>query len=222
MSGGDDYAALREKMVRDDILGRGIRDSLVVSAFRRVPREKFVPEEFLGEAYDDHPLQIGAGQTVSQPYIVAVMLEAVRPTREGRALEIGTGSGYQTALLAEMFREVYTVERLPELAQSARARLDGMGYRNVRYRVGDGTLGWIEEAPYDAVIVSAAAPEAPASLEEQLADSGRMVTPIGDQHRQTLVVVERRGTERAKRRRLCDCVFVKLIGEEGWGEKNAE
>ena len=210
---GDDYASLRERMVRADIRGRGIRNERVLSAFRTVPRERFVPKEHLREAYGDHPVQIGYAQTVSQPYIVALMMESMELSGGERVLEIGTGSGYQTALLAEICAAVYTVERLPQLAESARRRLDGMGYANVYYRLGDGTLGWPEEAPFDGIVVSASAPRMPAPLKQQLTEGGRLVIPVVDD----LLVIERR-EEAFHCRHVCGCRFVKLIGREGWAD----
>jgi protein-L-isoaspartate(D-aspartate) O-methyltransferase len=208
-------SALRQAMVRGQLIARGIRDERVLSVFRKVPRERFVPDVAPEMAYEDHPISIGCSQTISQPYIVARMLECLALDAKARALEIGTGSGYQTALLAELCREVLSIERIPELAETARARLREMGYANVELRVADGTLGWPERAPYDAVVVSAAAPHIPQPLLDQLADGGRLVIPVGDKHGQSLMLVERKGRA-LKRRSICGCVFVRLIGQEGW------
>jgi len=214
-------APLREAMVVRQLQSRGVYDARVLAAFRKVARHLFVPGLPPAEAYADHPLPIGHGQTISQPYIVAAMLQCSCSNPEARALEIGTGSGYQTALLAELCREVYTVERVAELADAARRRLAALGYLHVRFRTGDGTLGWIEHAPYDAIVVSAAAPKTPRPLLEQLADGGRMVIPVGNAYGQDLLLVERKGAEYT-RRSVCGCVFVKLIGEEGWGAESHE
>jgi protein-L-isoaspartate(D-aspartate) O-methyltransferase len=210
-----DAAALREAMVRDQLVVRGIRDERVLAAFRKIRRELFIPDVAPDLAYEDHPISIGCSQTISQPYIVARTLECLTLKPEDRALEIGTGSGYQTALLAELCREVDSIERIPELAEAARARLRDMGYANVAVRVADGTLGWPEKAPYDAIVVSAAAPRMPQPLAEQLAEGGRMVIPVGGVRGQDLVLVERKGRG-LRTRSICGCVFVRLIGQEGW------
>jgi len=193
----------------------GIHDERVLAAMERVPRHLFVPPELLPYAYDDRPLPIGAGQTISQPYIVALSTQALELSPQDRVLEIGTGSGYQAAVLAELAGEVYTVERLPELSQTARERLERLGYRNLYFRVGDGTKGWPEEAPFDAILVTAAAPKVPQSLVEQLAEGGRLVIPIGGRESQDLWLMRRR-TRRLEKVYLCPCTFVPLIGEEGW------
>jgi protein-L-isoaspartate(D-aspartate) O-methyltransferase len=201
-------------MVRRDLAGRGVRDARVLAAVGRVPRERFVPAPRAAEAYADHPLDIGLGQTISQPYIAALMTEMLGLTGSERVLEIGTGSGYQTAVLAALAAEVYSVERLPELSERARAALAELGCGNVRFRVGDGTLGWPEEAPFDAVLVAAAAPHVPGSLRAQLADGGRLVMPVGPPGAQRLVTV-RRGGQRFTEEPGIDCIFVRLIGKEG-------
>ena len=220
-AGDSRAAALREAMVRDQLVARGIRDARVLAAFRKVRRELFIPDAAPDLAYEDHPIAIGCSQTISQPYIVARTLEclALKPT--DRALEIGTGSGYQTALLAELCREVDSIERIAELAEAARARLREMGYANVDVRVADGTLGWPEQAPYDAIVVSAAAPRIPQPLLDQLADGGRMVIPVGDLRGQDLVLAERKGRA-VRTRSICGCVFVRLIGKEGWKANQKE
>jgi protein-L-isoaspartate(D-aspartate) O-methyltransferase len=193
----------------------GIRDGRVLAAMGRVPRHRFVPLSLLAFAYEDRPLPIGFDQTISQPYIVALSTEALDPAPTDRVLEVGTGSGYQTAILAELAGEVYTIERLPELARAARARLTQLGYRNIQVRVGDGTKGWPEAAPFPAIVVTAAAPRAPQSLLHQLGDGGRLVIPIGGKTSQDLWLIEKRG-EQLVHRCLCPCTFVPLIGEEGW------
>lgn len=211
-SGGD-----KERMVQEDLLPRGIQNQAVLRAMREVPREAFVPAELKRFAYDDNPLPIPLGQTISQPYIVAFMIEALELQGDERVLEIGTGSGYAAAVLSLCAREVCTVERIPALAESARERLQLLGYRNVRVLVGDGTLGWQDEAPYDGIVVTAGAPEPPAALLEQLAPGGRLVIPVGPtQQLQTLVRVRRLGEGRFRREELCAVRFVPLIGEQGW------
>lgn len=202
-------------MVENQLRRRGIRDARVLQAFLDVPRHLFVPQDRLGEAYDDHPLDICLGQTISQPYMVALMTEALSLRGGERVLEVGTGSGYQAAILAKLCPAVYTVERLAELSRRAEVLLGRLGFANVRFLVGDGTLGWPEEAPFDRIIVTAGGPGVPASLEAELADGGRLVMPVGDRYGQDLVAVERRG-ERFERESHGGCVFVRLIGQEGW------
>jgi len=205
-------------MVERQIRRRGIRDARVLDAFRSVPRHLFVPPRHRDQSYEDHPVDIGYGQTISQPYIVALMTDALRLGGDERVLEIGTGSGYQTAILAHLSHHVYTIERIAELSAAARRVLDELGYKNISYRVGDGTLGWPEEAPFDAIIVTAAAPSVPESLKNQMADGGRLVMPVGGRGGQDLLVLERKG-DGFHRQRLCGCVFVRLIGEEGWPDR---
>lgn len=194
---------------------QGIRDERVLAALASVPRHAFVPHQLLSRAYDDCPLPIGCGQTISQPYIVALSTEALALAATDRVLEVGTGSGYQTAILAELAGTVYTVERVPELSRAAEQRLGALGYANVRFRIGDGTKGWPEEAPFDAILVTAGAPRVPEGLLAQLAPQGRLVIPVGGRFNQQLILVRREG-ERLVDRRLCPCTFVPLIGEEGW------
>jgi len=182
------FSKVRELMVKEHLAGQGIKDSAVLSAFRRIPRERFVPPKYQGDAYGDFPLPIGFDQTISQPYIVALMIEALSLTKSAKVLEIGTGSGYQTALLAEIASFVYSVERIPELAQSAEQILRELGYNNIIIRVVDGTLGLPEYQPYDAIIVSAAADKVPPALLEQLSLDGRMVIPVGSHWEQELVL----------------------------------
>ncbi len=213
-----EYDRARERMVRSQIEARGIRDPQVLAAMRQVPRHLFVPVNMRGSAYYDSPLPIGEGQTISQPYIVALMTEMLELTGEERVLEIGTGSGYQAAILSLLAREVYTVERLPDLARSAEEVLGQLGYTNVHVRVGDGTLGWPEHAPYDAIIVTAAPPEIPSPLLDQLTDGGRFVAPIGPRWTQTLVRVRREG-EKFHEESLTAVAFVPLVGVHGWDER---
>lgn len=216
----DVYARAREEMVRD-LRRQGIRDERVLEAMRRVPRHLFVPEAYRDVAYGDHPLPIGAGQTISQPFIVALMTEALQLEEHHKVLEIGTGSGYQTAILAELAKEVYTVERIPALLEGARHLLTELGYTNVHYRVGNGTLGWPEHAPYDRIIATGAVPEVPRSLMEQLADPGRLVIPVGGRQVQSLVLVKRQG-EKTIQRELVPCSFLPLIGAEGWPDEDLD
>ena len=205
----------RLRMVEEQLRGRGIADPRVLAAFRKVPRHQFVPAELGQEAYADRPLPIGAGQTISQPYMVALMVNCLHLQGHERVLEIGAGSGYQTAILSELALEVYAVERLPELLSEAARRLSALGCLNVHLTPGNGSLGWPEHAPYDAIIVSAAAPDIPNPLLAQLVDHGRMVLPLGPQAGQTLIEVEKHhGT--VTRKDVASCVFVPLLGRHGW------
>lgn len=214
-SADTNYEEERERMVENQIIRRGIRDKRVLDAMRQVPRHLFVPEDIRHLAYSDGPLPIGHGQTISQPYIVALMTELLELTGEEKVLELGTGSGYQAAILSCLAREVYSIERHPALAEQARKILTQLGYDNVMIRVGDGTLGWPEHAPYDAIIVTAAAPDVPQPLTEQLADGGRLVAPVGSRWSQMLVKVKRQGNK-LTRKNLTPVAFVPLIGEYGW------
>ncbi|MCK4244098.1 MAG: protein-L-isoaspartate(D-aspartate) O-methyltransferase [Candidatus Omnitrophica bacterium] len=210
-----DFKRERELMVKEQLISRGVKDPLVLNAFRKVPREKFVPLEQGDESYGDFPLPIGEEQTISQPYIVALMTEALRLKGEEKILEIGTGSGYQAAIIAEIVKEVYTIERIAILAQRAKKILKELSYQNIKIKIGDGTKGWKEFSPYDGIIVTAAAPRVPESLIKQLAKGGRLIIPIGDLYSQELILYEK------KRGRLITanfggCRFVPLKGEEGW------
>jgi protein-L-isoaspartate(D-aspartate) O-methyltransferase len=200
----------REEMVRTQLAGRGISDLRVLDAMRSVPRQEFVPEIFRRDAYEDHPLPIGEGQTISQPYIVAAMLEHLALQARDRVLEIGTGSGYVTALLSLLSAEVYSVERHGPLGASAENTLHRLGYRNVKVRVGDGSQGWAEYAPFDAILVSAATPEMPPALFAQLRDGGRMMVPIGPPSSQELQLV-RKVSGRPEVKLLEGCRFVPLV-----------
>ncbi len=212
----DTFAEARRRMVREQIAARGVRDPRVLEAMRRVPRHLFVPEEYREWAYGDGPLPIGVGQTISQPYIVALMTELLAiPPQGARVLEIGTGSGYQTAVLAHLADEVFTIERHAALAAQAGARLHRLGLNNVRVRVGDGTLGWPEHAPYDGILVTAAAPEMPPALLEQVRIGGRIVIPIGRRGGQTLERWTRREDD-FERETIIPVAFVPLVGEQGW------
>jgi protein-L-isoaspartate(D-aspartate) O-methyltransferase len=205
----------RTRMVEDQLVRRGITDERVLTAMRRVPRHLFVDEALRDRAYGDHALPIGEEQTISQPYIVGLMTSLLNLTGQEKVLEVGTGSGYQTAVLAEIARRVCSIERLPRLAQRARALLDGLAYSNVWVRVGSGTLGWSDEAPFDRILVAAGGPAVPPPLFEQLAPGGRMVLPLGDVEAQTLTLVENVGGT-IKRTPHGDCKFVRLVGKYAW------
>ena len=204
-------------MVDRQMRARGVRTARVLDAFRTVPRHRFLPPAAADQAYEDHPVCIACGQTISQPYMVALMTDALELRGGERVLEIGTGSGYQTAILAELAAEVFSVERLAELSRQAQRVLGELGYGNIRFRTGDGTLGWPDHSPFDCILVTAGGPSIPPSLEEQLADGGRLVMPVGGRGGQDLVRVRRRGRE-LRRESLGGCVFVRLIGREGWPE----
>jgi protein-L-isoaspartate(D-aspartate) O-methyltransferase len=197
-------------MVAQQIEARGIRDPLTLAALRRVPRHKFIPADSAGEAYEDHPVPIGHGQTISQPYIVGFMTEALALHGGENVLEVGTGSGYQAAVLACIASKVRTIEIVEPLARQAARRLSGLGFENVEVRAGDGYLGWPEAAPFDAILVTAAAPRIPAPLKDQLKDGGRLVIPVGDQF-QEIVVVTRSG-DRFEERRVLPVRFVPMTG----------
>jgi protein-L-isoaspartate(D-aspartate) O-methyltransferase len=209
------YAALRERMVDQQIKARGVLDPRVLAAMRKVSRHLFIPRHLWDQAYNDYPLPIGADQTISQPYIVALMTELLEIKETDRVLEIGTGSGYQAAILAELAAAVLSIDRVGGLAGQARLVLDSLGYTNVKIRVGDGTLGWPEEMPFDAIIVTAGAPKVPRPLTEQLALAGRLVIPVGDMWSQTLTCV-RKTREGLKFEYHGGCRFVRLIGKYGW------
>ncbi|NLX20612.1 MAG: protein-L-isoaspartate(D-aspartate) O-methyltransferase [Phycisphaerae bacterium] len=204
-------------MVREQIRARGITSERVLAVMEQVPRERFVPERDRPDAFCDRALSIACGQTISQPFMVAAMTDCLGLEGHHRVLEIGTGSGYQTAILARLACEVYTIERIGELQNSARALLASLGITNVSYRTGDGSLGWPEQAPFDRIIVTAGAPEVPPSLTAQLTDSGRLVIPVGGRDEQILTIVERTGPHTREVPRFA-CRFVKLIGREAWRE----
>jgi protein-L-isoaspartate(D-aspartate) O-methyltransferase len=210
-----DYEEARDRMVEQQMARRGIRDERVLQAMREVPRHCFVPRDLWDSAYQDHPLPIGHGQTISQPYIVAYMTEMLHLTPDDRVLEVGTGSGYQSAILSRLAGQVYTVERIPLLSSHAREVLQELGYQNIEYRVHDGGYGWPEAAPFDAIIVTAAAPETPAPLVAQLADGAHLVIPIGPTGYQDLVRLTRHG-ERIHTEQLTAVAFVPLLGEHGY------
>jgi protein-L-isoaspartate(D-aspartate) O-methyltransferase len=211
---GDGYGGYRAQLV-ETLQRKGIRDLAVLRAVRMVPRHRFVPESVRHRAYDDAALPIGSSQTISQPWVQARYLELLGLTGRERVLEVGTGSGYQTALLAMLCDAVFSVERIPALAQRAREALAASGIRNVTVLVGDGTLGWRPFAPYDAILVAAASPEVPTPLVEQLAPGGRLVIPLGDRSNQTLTLVRREGDE-LRSTTVADVRFVPLLGEFGF------
>jgi protein-L-isoaspartate(D-aspartate) O-methyltransferase len=210
-----DYVQAREWMVQEQLVSRGINDPRVLRAMANVPRHLFVESELWDQAYEDHPLPIGANQTISQPYIVALMAEALELTGAERVLEVGTGSGYAAAVLSELCAEVFSVEVVEELALKARILLTSLGYKNVSLLVGDGTLGWEEHSPYDAVVISAAAPGIPRPLIEQLKIPGYLVFPMGEKELQSLVRIRKDGAG-IREEYLGECQFVRLRGRYGW------
>jgi len=211
-------AAERERMVVDQLIGRDIRDQRVLAAMRTVPRHAFVPGDYRHLAYSDGPLPIGEGQTISQPYIVALMTQLLSLEGHEKVLEVGTGSGYQAAILAYLVAEVHTIERHAQLADNARALLTDLGYKNVHIHLGDGSQGWFAAAPYDAVIVTAAAPEVSPLLLEQLAEGGRLVIPVGGRFNQ-LLQLWRRKDDAFTHDELTPVAFVPLMGKYGWDKK---
>ena len=214
-----DYAVARRKMVSEQLQGRGIKDQRILRAMEIVPRHAFVPEALVTQAYQDHPLNIGYRQTISQPYIVGVMTEALRLSEGEKVLEIGTGCGYQTAVLCELRAKVFSIERIPELSNRARKTLYSIGYDNFHLRIGDGSQGWPEEAPFDAILITAASPQWPQPLMDQLGEGGRMVIPVGSADFQELYLgIKQKG--KIIKKKLTDCRFVKLLGEHGWREIN--
>jgi len=214
---GKDFEKLRQKMVKEQLIGRGIEDEAVIEAFKKVAREKFMLEKNKEYAYHDGAQSIDAGQTISQPYIVAFMLQALKLKEDERVLEIGTGSGYAAALLAEIVKEVYTIERIEKLAIKARKVLKELNYENVEVKIGDGSVGWEEKAPYDAILVSAAAPYVPENLIEQLAKKGRLIIPVGKRKGvQQLKRITKRYNGKIKEESLEYVRFVPLLGEDSW------
>jgi protein-L-isoaspartate(D-aspartate) O-methyltransferase len=214
----NDLVKARMRMVDEQIIARGIRDPKVIAAMRKVPRHRFVEEALQNQAYSDHPLPIGEKQTISQPFMVALMTEAMQLKGMEKVLEIGAGSGYQTAILAEIAFKVFSIERVRSLTIQARKLLYDLGYLNVEIKFSDGTLGWAEESPFDAIIVTAGSPGIPQPLVDQLAVGGRLVIPVGGSADQELVRVTKT-EEGTKREDLGGCRFVKLIGEHGWEEE---
>lgn len=211
---GKDFDGLREAMVNDQIAARGVRHEGVLQAMRSIPRHLFVPGDLMPSAYEDRPLPIGMGQTISQPYIVAYMTEILQPDGEGTVLEVGTGSGYQAAVLSLLYRKVYTVEIIPELAESAKSRLRDLGFGNVEVRTGDGYAGWPDRAPFDAIMVTAAAGHIPPPLVSQLKAKGRMVIPVGSPSMvQHIILVEKDQQGAITTKSLLPVRFVPLTGE---------
>jgi protein-L-isoaspartate(D-aspartate) O-methyltransferase len=206
----DPYSAGRERMVREQIKSRGIQNADVLRVMRQTPRHLFVPAPWRFMAYDDHALPIGHDATISQPYVVAWMTELLRPEKKDRVLEIGTGSGYQSAVLAQLVGRVYTMEIVPELAKSAREVLGRLGYSNITVRQGDGYRGWPEEAPFDKIMITAAPPDVPQALLDQLANGGRLVTPVGSAFDQKLIVIEKDARGRIRREPAGNVLFVPL------------
>ena len=212
-----DYAVARQRMVTEQLVRRGIKDSLVLHVMGKVHRHLFLEEALWERAYGDYPLPIGEKQTISQPFMVALMTEALELKEHERVLEVGTGSGYQTSILAELAAKVYSIERIRALAMRAIRRIESLGYYNVLIRVGDGSVGWKEMAPFDAILVTAGTPQVPIRLVEQLGEDGRLVVPVGQAENQVL----RKGTKKGADihwTELGNCVFVKLVGEQGWSD----
>lgn len=209
----DAYSHKRERMVAEQIASRGVRDPKVLNAMRTVKRHQFVPDEFRDQAYGDHPLPIGEGQTISQPYIVALMTEVIKPEPHMKVLEVGTGSGYQAAVLAELCNGVYTIEIVEILGKRAERILSGL-YKNVRVRIGDGYLGWPEAAPFDAILVTCAPTKVPRPLEDQLREGGRMVIPVGEAWAQELVVLTKKGG-RLQQQAIIPVRFVPMVDRKG-------
>ena len=212
------YERKREEMVEKQIAARGITDPYVLGAMRKVPRHLFVSEALMDQAYGDFPLPIGEQQTISQPYIVAEMTQALQLSKDDRVLEIGTGSGYQAAILAEIVFRVYTIERIHPLFVKTRRLFDKLRYHNIVTKYSDGTSGWIDESPFDAIIVTAGAPEIPEVLVNQLSVGGRMVLPVGDQYSQDLIRLYK-DEEGILKTNMGGCRFVKLVGEHGWRDQ---
>ncbi len=211
------FSGQRRKMVEEQLLNRGIRDYRLLEVMSRTPRHLFVQESFQDRAYGDHPLPIGESQTISQPYVVAKMTEALNLKGGEKVLEIGTGSGYQTAVLSEMAGQVFTIERIKKLGVTAQRLLDELGYMNVVYKLFDGTYGWPDQAPFDAILITAGAPELPDMLVQQLKDGGRLVAPVGEMENQKLTSAVKCG-DKLREESLGDCSFVRLVGRYGWPE----
>jgi len=212
-----DYRLARERMVQDQLVQRGIKDRRVLEAMGKVPRDLFIEEALIGEAYNDHPLPIGHKQTISQPYIVALMTQELHVNEDCEVLEIGTGSGYQTAVLCRLAKKVYTIERLAQLSESAQAVLKGLGIRNVEFHVGDGSCGWPQDHTFDRVMITASVPNLPQPVVEQLTEGGFIVAPLGYGGVQQLMAFEKKG-ERLIEKMICGCRFVKLLGKYAFDE----
>jgi len=207
-----DYVILRKRMVEEQLIAREINNQRVLDVFSKVERHKFIPEDLRPSSYADFPVPIGEGQTISQPYMVALMTERLDLKGDEKVLEIGTGSAYQTAILAELAGEVYSIERFDTLSQKAEKILKELGYVNIRLKVGDGSLGWPEFAPFDRIIVTAGAPRIPLPLTEQLSENGKLILPLGETFSQVLTLVEKKG-DSSESRQICGCVFVPLVGK---------
>jgi len=212
------HAGQRRKMVEEQLGDRGIKDLRLLEVMSRVPRHLFALDSLEHRAYGDTPLPIGENQTISQPYIVAAMTEALGLKGGERVLEIGTGSGYQTAVMAELVAQVFTIERINVLSRKAQKILEGLGYANIVFKMFDGTYGWPDQAPFNAIMVTASAKEIPEALINQLEDGGRLVAPTGDEYKQKLMVLTKKGS-RIMKKEICDCKFVPLVGKYGWPEK---
>lgn len=213
----DEFYQVRKKMVEEQLIKRGIKNQRVLNTMQSVQRHLFLDKKNLREAYNDSPLAIDCSQTISQPYIVALMTELIEPDKNKNILEIGTGSGYQTAILAELCNRIYSIERHKPLALKADDRLKRLGYKNIHIKADDGTLGWQGKAPFDGIIITAAAPEVPETLINQLKDRGKMVIPVGPHFQQNLQLISKRGDSYINKV-ICGCVFVPLIGKAGWKE----
>jgi len=207
-----DYAVLRKRMVEEQLIPRGINHPKVLNAFRKIERHKFIPDNLRGNAYSDFPVPIGDGQTISQPYMVALMSECLDLKGSDKVLEIGTGSGYQTAVLAELAKEVYTIERFADLSKRAELLLTELGYSNIKFMTGDGTAGWAEEAGFDRIIVTCATSSVPKPLIAQLKEGGKMLLPLGESFSQILTLLEKKNNQLEKTE-VCGCVFVPLVGK---------
>lgn len=214
-----DYTISRRRMVEEQVIARGVTDPRVIDAMLKVPRHKFVEEALAGKAYQDAPLPIGEKQTISQPYMVAVMSEALMLDGSERVLEVGTGSGYQAAVLALLADRVYSLERIPSLARRARKVLDDNGFSKVNIRLADGTVGWQGMGPFDGIIVTAGAPKVPQEYLDQLSLGGRLIIPVGDRESQILMRITRVGEAEYKEEKMLGCRFVPLIGNQGWKQE---
>jgi protein-L-isoaspartate(D-aspartate) O-methyltransferase len=212
----EDFAAKRNQMVEKQILGRGIKDPATIKSLLAIPREEFVPLALRSHAYDDSPLPIGEGQTISQPYIVALMTSSIQLNPYDTILEIGTGSGYQAAVLSRIVKKVYTIERIPELGEHAQSLFQQLALSNIEVKIGDGTLGWKEKGPFDAIIVTAGAPQVPQYLKDQVKVGGRIVIPVGDTLSQRLLLLQKVSEQEWKEQVLEFVRFVPLIGDQGW------
>ena len=207
-------------MVKEQLSGRDIRSKDVLDVFSRVPRHKFIDLSLQKDAYGDFPLSIGKGQTISQPYMVALMVQALELTKEDKILEIGTGSGYETAILAELAGQIFSIERIREIGLKAQEVLKDSGYRNIEIKIDDGTLGWEVHAPFDKIIVTASSQGVPGPLLEQLSNNGKMVMPVGPRAAQRLMLLEKDSQGRVSEKDVCGCVFVPLIGKHGWSNED--